>query len=105
MSAVLYAHNNNEAISQRQIIRKVIEDALLQYNKNDITETELSSFIEENYHLSISENEILGTINDRKFYDDFNVYKEEEKTLINLAQKGFMLYHNWQQTRSLCQTI
>lgn len=62
MSAVLYAHNNNEAISQRQIIRKVIEDALLQYNKNDITETELSSFIEENYHLSISENEILDTI-------------------------------------------
>lgn len=87
MSAVLYAHNNNEAISQRQIIRKVIEDALLQYNKNDITETELSSFIEENYHLSISENEILDTINDRKFYDDFNVYKEKEKTLINLAPK------------------
>lgn len=88
MSAVLYARNNSNIISTKQIIRKVVEDALFQ---NSATEAmslpSLIQYIIDNYALTFSEEEIISIINDEKFSDFFDCYNENGCLQISLKQK------------------
>lgn len=87
MSAILYAHNNSDAISQRQIIRKIIEDALLQMHKDKITDAELSQFILDEYKLTVSYDEICRIVKDKKFAENFDIISEDESLTITLNAK------------------
>lgn len=62
VSAILYS-NNNYIISPKQIYRKIIEDALF-YQQECISVDELSKYIEENYSLVFSSQEIEMTLDD-----------------------------------------
>lgn len=88
MSAVLYARNNSNIISTKQIIRKVVEDALFQNSTTEATPLpSLIQYIIDNYALTFSEEEISGIIYDEKFSDFFDCYDENGCLQISLKQK------------------
>lgn len=88
MSAVLYARNDSNIISTKQIIRKVVEDALLQNSATEaISLPSLIQYIIDNYALTFSEEEISGIIYDKKFSDIFDYYSENDCLQISLKQK------------------
>lgn len=88
VSAILYARNNSDNISTKQIIRKIIEDALFQ-NKAEValSLSILIQFIIDNYAITISEEEICSIIKDKKYSDNFDSYYKGDKLLISLNQK------------------
>ena len=78
MSAILYARNNSSSISIKQIIRKIVEDALFQ-NAADkaILLSELVDYINRNYAITLSDDEVTSIIKDQKFVDCFDYYEDE----------------------------
>ncbi|MBE6312482.1 MAG: hypothetical protein E7076_04945 [Bacteroidales bacterium] len=77
MSAILYARNNSSTISTKQIIRKIIEDAL--YNNSSDKAIAISLLIEsitKNYAITLSHEEILAVIKDQKFTENFDYYDD-----------------------------
>ena len=88
MSAVLYARNDSNIISTKQIIRKVVEDALLQNSATEaISLPSLIQYIIDNYALTFSEEEISGIIYDKKFSDIFDA-------LLFVSSESFRTYNN-----------
>ncbi len=78
ISALLYARNNSSNISSKQIIRKIVEDALLQNDPSKaILVSSLISFIDENYAIALSSEEVSAIIEDQKFKDSFEYYEDE----------------------------
>lgn len=78
ISALLYARNNSSNISTKQIIRKIVEDALLHSDPSKaILVSSLISFIEENYAIAFSSEEVSAIIKDQKFKDCFEYYEDE----------------------------
>lgn len=78
MSAILYARNNSSSISIKQIIRKIVEDALFQ-NAADkaILLSELVDYINRNYAITLSDDEVTSIIKDQKFVECFDYYEDE----------------------------
>ena len=78
MSAILYARNNSSNISIKQIIRKIVEDALFQ-NAADkaVLLSELVGYINRNYAITLSDDEVTSIIKDQKFEDCFDYYEDE----------------------------
>lgn len=88
MSAVLYARNNSNIISTKQIIRKVVEDALFQNSASEaMSLPSLIQYIIDNHALTFSEEEISSIIYDEKFSDVFDSYIENDCLQISLKQK------------------
>ena len=77
MSAILYARNNSNSISTKQIIRKIIEDALFQ-NASDksVLLSRLLEFISLNYAITLSDEEVLAVVKDPKFSNNFEYYED-----------------------------
>lgn len=78
MSAILYARNNSNNISQKQIIRKIIEDALFQHaSDKSVLLSKLVEFIMSNYAITLSAEEVIAVIKDNKFSDNFDYYEDD----------------------------
>lgn len=78
MSAILYARNNSNNISQKQIIRKIIEDALFHYESNkSVLSSKLIEFIISNYAITLSAEEVIAVIKDNKFSENFDYYEDD----------------------------
>lgn len=78
ISALLYARNNSSNISTKQIIRKIVEDALLHNDSSKaILVSSLTDFIDENYAIALSSEEVSAIIKDQKFKDSFEYYEDE----------------------------
>lgn len=105
MSAILYAHNNSDSISQRQIIKKIIEDALMQMHKDRITDAELSQFIQDEYKLTISYDEIGLIVKDKKFADNFDIISENESLTITLNAKRRLQLSRQAENKNLADYI
>lgn len=91
ISALLYARNNTSSISTKQIIRKIIEDALLHNDSSKaILVSSLTSFIEDNYAIALSSEEVSAIIKDQKFEDFFEHY-EDEGLRVSLKNKRRVL--------------
>lgn len=75
MSAILYARNDTSIISTKQIIRKIIEDALFQNSTvESMSLPSLIQYVDDNYAITLSEDEILSILKDEKFTDIFDYY-------------------------------
>ncbi len=85
VSAILYS-NNNYIISPKQIYRKIIEDALF-YQQECISVDELSKYIEENYSLVFSSQEIEMTLDDTKFQGCFLCINDKQEKKYTLTEK------------------
>lgn len=78
ISALLYARNNSSIISSKQIIRKIVEDALLHNDPSKaILVSSLISFVDENYAIALSSEEVSAIVKDQKFKDSFEYYEDE----------------------------
>lgn len=78
ISALLYARNNSSNISTKQIIRKIVEDALLHNDSSKaVLVSSLVGFIDENYAIALSSEEVSAIIKDQKFKDSFEYYEDE----------------------------
>lgn len=77
MSAIIYARNNSSSISTKQIIRKIIEDALYHSDSDKaISISLLIDFITKNYAITLSDKEVELVIKDSKFTESFDYYEE-----------------------------
>jgi hypothetical protein len=77
MSAILYARNNSDIISTKQIIRKILEDALLQNtSEKAILLSKLVEYITRNYAITLSDEEVNAVIKDPKFSEIFDYYED-----------------------------
>ena len=96
VAAVIYAGNNYE-VSPRQIHRKVIQDALYNLSGSFVSIGSLGEYINENYSLLFSPEEIMTILTDKRFKDEFdildnggeNIYQltEKRRTALSLKQK------------------
>ena len=69
LSAVLYADNNNNNISTKSIIRKIIETVLCEHNNALLTIDELVEYCRIDYSLIFTVSEIGTTIGNLKSRD------------------------------------
>ncbi len=72
VAAVIYAGNNYE-VSPRQIHRKVIQDALYNLSGSFVSIGSLAEYINENYSLLFSPEEIMTILTDKRFKDEFDI--------------------------------
>lgn len=85
VAAVLYASCNYD-ISLRQVYRKIIEDALLKLDK-EVEIGELSVFIESQYSLLFSYDEIQRTLTDNKYKENFSIVPIVDGCKYKLSEK------------------
>ena len=85
VAAVLYASCNYD-ISLSQVYRKIIEDALLQFDK-EVEIGELSVFIETHYSLLFSSDEIRRTLTDNKYKECFSIVPMSDGCKYKLSEK------------------
>lgn len=86
LSAILYVSNNPVDISQKQILRKVIEDVL--FRKDSLIPIiDLVQLISENYNLSFSENEVESIVFNEKYGDVFLTERRGNVELVALTAK------------------
>lgn len=83
LSTILYAEENYK-ISPMQIQKKLIENALLDLNKDDyVNILELSQYINDKYHITILAEEIWKIVTNYKFKDIvFHCYKQDSDNSI-----------------------
>ena len=96
VAAVIYAGNNYD-VSPRQIHRKVIQDALYKLSDEFVSIGTLAEYINSNYSLLFSSEEIMAIFTDEKFKSEFdiqdvsgeNVYQltAKRRTALSLKQK------------------
>lgn len=96
VAAVIYAGNNYD-VSPRQIHRKVIQDALYNLSDNFVNVGTLAEYINKNYSLLFSPEEIMAIFTDKRFKDEFdiqdiggeNIYQltTKRRTALSLKQK------------------
>ena len=87
MSAILYARNGSSNISTKQIIRKIIEDALCQdMSGKAILLSKLIDSITQNYAIMLSNEEVTSVIKDPKFAENFDYY-EDNGLKVSLKKK------------------
>lgn len=85
LSAILYSKTNN-VVSNKSIVRKVIEDAIYCYGQEIISLSNLISYINSNYALLFSETEITKIVTDDKSKDRFIYSYKDGELLISLTQ-------------------
>lgn len=96
VAAVIYAGNNYD-VSPRQIHRKVIQDALYKLSGDFVSIGTLAEYIDNNYSLLFSPEEIMAIFTDKNFKNEFdiqdlggeNVYQltTKRRTALSLKQK------------------
>lgn len=104
ISALLYARNNTSGFSTRQIIRKIIEDALLHEAPEDtILVSSLVSKIDDKYVIALSCEEVSAIIKDQKFKEYFEYdYNNDNELWVSLKHKRrIVLEHESQSNRNL----
>ena len=97
VAAVIYAGNNYDVVSPRQIHRKVIQDALYKLSGKFVSIGTLAEYIDNNYSLLFSSEEIMAIFTDNNFKNEFdiqdaggeNVYQltTKRRTALSLKQK------------------
>lgn len=101
LSAILYVSNNPVDISQKQILRKIIEDVLFRKDSL-ISIIELVQLISENYNLSFSENEVEDIVNNEKYGDIFLTERRDDIELVALtAKRKIVLRKNLGKNKNL----
>lgn len=101
ISAVLYASNNPVNISQKQILRKIIEDVLF-HKGTPITIIELVQLIDETYKLSFSDNEVEDIILSEKYTGLFWTETCDSIEYITLTSKRKqILQKNFNENKNL----
>lgn len=85
LSAILYSKTNN-VVSNKSIVRKVIEDAIYCCGQEIISLSNLISYINSNYALLFSETEITKIVTDDKSKDRFIYSYKDGELLISLTQ-------------------
>lgn len=85
LSAILYSKTNN-VVSNKSIVRKVIEDAIYCCDQEIISLSNLISYINSNYALLFSETEITKIVTDDKSKDRFIYSYKDGELLISLTQ-------------------
>lgn len=85
LSAILYSKTNN-IVSNKSIVRKVIEDAIYCCGQEIISLSNLISYINSNYALLFSETEITKIVTDDKSKDRFIYSYKDGELLISLTQ-------------------
>lgn len=85
LSAILYSKTNN-VVSNKSIVRKVIEDAIYCCGQDIISLSNLISYISSNYALLFSETEITKIVTDDKSKDRFTYSYKDGELLISLTQ-------------------
>ena len=86
VAAVIYAGNNYD-VSPRQIHRKVIQDALYNLSDDFVSIGTLAEYINENYSLLFSPEEIMAIFTDRHFKDEFDVQDVGVENIYQLTAK------------------
>lgn len=86
VAAVIYAGNNYE-VSPRQIHRKVIQDALYNLSGNFVSIGSLAEYINENYSLLFSPEEIMTILTDKRFKDEFDIQDSGGEYIYQLTEK------------------
>ena len=96
VAAVIYAGNNYD-VSPRQIHRKVIQDALYKLSGKFVSIGTLAEYINNNYSLLFSPEEIMTIFTDKNFNNEFeiqdaggeNVYQltTKRRTILSIKQK------------------
>lgn len=86
LAAVLYA-DDNYTISQIQLHKKILENALFELNSSDwVSATTVANFICNTYSLIFTEEEIIKLVTNPKFADKvFQSYSEGEEFFIALS--------------------
>lgn len=85
VSAVLYASNNYD-ISLKQVYRKIVEDALFRLDK-EVELGELTEFIEGQYSLLFTSDEVERTLKDSRYTDLFSVVPHLDGNKYKLSEK------------------
>ena len=87
LSAILYS-KTNDIVSNKSIIRRVIEDALYCCDSDIITISELITYIHSNYALLFTENEIKKIVTDKKYSSNFLFsYNKNRELQLSLTQE------------------
>ena len=92
LSAVLYADNNNNNISTKSIIRKIIETVLCEHNNALLTIDELVEYCRIDYSLIFTVSEIGTTIG--KYNEYFNIIGKGNNKKYNLRESRFTMLNN-----------
>ena len=86
VAAVIYAGNNYD-VSPRQIHRKVIQDALYKLSSNYVSIGTLAEYIEKNYSLLFSPEEIMAIFTDNNFKNEFDIHDVGGENVYQLTTK------------------
>lgn len=101
ISAILYASNNPVDISQRQILRKIIDDVLF-LREVPISVIELIRLIADNYNLFFSEGEVEDIIYNEKYVDSFWTEKRDDVGFVALTvRRRLSLQKNFNECKNL----
>ena len=77
----------------------------MQIHKDRITDAELSQFIQDEYKLTISYDEICLTVKDKKFADNFDIISENESLTITLNAKRRLQLSRQAENKNLADYI
>ena len=92
LSAVLYADNNNNNISTKSIIKKIIETVLCEHNNPLLTIDEIVEYCRIDYNLVFTVLEIDTAID--KYSEYFNIIGKENDKKYNLRDSRFSVLNN-----------
>ncbi|MBR4631894.1 MAG: hypothetical protein IKO48_01045 [Elusimicrobia bacterium] len=85
LAAVLYADSNYDGISTLGIRKKIIESVFIENLKKEISIHEIIDFIELNYNLIFSEQDVNSVL--KKYSSDFYTSKKDNILFISIPQK------------------
>ena len=77
----------------------------MQMHKDRITDAELSQFIQDEYKLTISYDEIGLIVKDKKFADNFDIISENESLTITLNAKRRLQLSRQAENKNLADYI
>lgn len=104
VAAVLYG-NNNYDISLRQVYKKVIEDALYQLPTEGVYVGYLAEYIDQNYSLLFTPEEIQNTLEDKRYQDCFEFVPFDDDKKYMLTKKRRLHFDNAPKKKTLPEFI
>ena len=85
LATVLYADSNYDGITTLGIRKKIVESVFIENSKEEISIHEIIDFIESNYNLIFSEQEISSVL--ERYRNDFYTSKKDNILFISIPQK------------------
>lgn len=85
LASMMYLHLNNEDITNKKIINKIIESVMMDFHNKELTLIKIEEYIEAEHGIIITENELNESI--KKYSSNYVINKFEKK--INLKPERF----------------